>query len=336
MSMSTQEANDYLSKLTGKSEAETPSVTAKEPEEATPPKSDDAKPEQETKGVPDPEKKDDSSKGSDEPKSEKEPEAKEPEKKAEEKQEAKNDDSDKEDKHKSQRDYAFIREKNKRKEQKAKYEAQIKELNEQLEKYKNLKLADFKDKDGKEDTESYVNWKLKEREMQDEIKNLQTRDLEEQRQYDLEEDRRRVNACFEGKDLEEYDKLISEKGSQFYEAVTKADPNGVFFNYLNSIEEYPIVLRELMTDLKLLSKVFRSKDPDILKYNTARIADEILERHHKPKEAKPSQDPAPEKTAQNAPKVPVIGKQVSAGAASQPKQTGTAAWNEYLRKHPRG
>lgn len=339
MSMSTEEVEQYLSKKKGSVEVEEPSTETKTPAEVTPaPAAEEPAPEENKDGVPAPEKKDESDKGSDEPKKDEEPEKKEPEDKASE---------DKKDtfdpvKELGKRDYAFIREKNKRKEQKAKYEAKIKELEDELSKYKDLKPEHFKNNDGTQDTQAYVDWRLKQRDMENKIQDLRDRDAQEQQQYDLEEDRRRVNNCFpDDKEREEYNALIAKNGNAFYQAVSEVDRENVVFNYLSSLPEYPVVLRELMTDSRLLGRVFRSTDPQVLKQNIMAESDRILDKRHEPKA--PAEQPSivqtqtTTATPKEEKKIPIIGKQITNSSAPTPGEElhGRASWNSWLLKHPR-
>jgi len=235
----------------------------------------------------------------------------------------------------SKRDYAFIREKQKRKDMKAKYEARIKELEDELNKKNGLEPEHFKNQDGTLDAKSYMNWKFKERDMQDEIQRIRKQNDDEQYNYDLERDRYITEHCFtDPQELQEYNKLISDKGKAFAEAVRERDPNGVVFGYLETLNEYPIVLKELMDLNKnptLLQRVFRSSDPDSLKYNISRVADEILENYHSPRQVQPPVQP------ETKPAIPVIGKQITNQTTSvEPIVKDRNYWNNYLRNHPRG
>ncbi len=234
----------------------------------------------------------------------------------------------------SKRDYAFIREKQKRKEQKQKYEARIKELEEELERKKGLDYEHFTNQDGTPDPRAYVNWKFKERDMQDEIQRIRQMNDQEQYNYELERDKIITERCFPNpQDLQDYNQMIASKGKAFAEAVREKDPNGVVFKYLESLNDYPIVIKELM-DLeknpRLLSRVFRSTDPDSLKRNIATVADEILENHYRPQvqtQVQPESKPA----------IPVIGKQITNNTTTvEPKVKDRNWWNNYLKDHPRG
>lgn len=231
----------------------------------------------------------------------------------------------------SQRDYAFIREKDKRKKQKEKYEARIKELEEELKKKNGLEYEHFKNQDGTPDPKSYVNWKFKERDMQDEIQNIRKMNDEEQRQYDLERDRFLTERCFKDPtELESYNKLIQEKGMAFRDAVNEKDPNGVVFSYLETLDDYPIVLKELM-DLdknpNLLRRVFWSTDPDTLKQNIKDVSREILENRYS--SVQPQVQPEIKQPA-----LPVIGKQITNNTTSvTPTVKDRNYWNRWLTEH---
>ena len=243
-----------------------------------------------------------------------------------------------EDDKRSQRDYAFIREKNKRKQQKAKYEARIKELEEELKKRDGLEAKHFQKADGSADPEAYIRNEFSKRDMQDELKRIREQDQYEQQQMDIEQDRIITEHCFEGKDLEDYRNLIQSKGPAFAEALQENDPNSVVLSYLDTLQEYPIVLRELMTNMDTLRRLFRSKDPDALKYNVRVIADEILEKHHAPKVETPKvETPAVETPAPAAkPTIPVIGKQISSQGNSSSSGSllkDYSSINHYLATH---
>lgn len=306
---------------------------AREAESAQP-----AETKQETVNADTPESKEETPK--DEPKEPvQEAEEPKPEKKEESKAEETKDkpDENKDDKRPPKQKYSheervahqFAKEKQKRKEQREKYQARIKELESELEKYKGLKLEDF----GENGTGDYLDYKLKERDMQNEVKNTKERiEREEQEEMQREIDRR-VNLSFPtAEERDEYNDLINENGQKFFEALQQADPNGVVLNYLNSVEKYPVVLKKLMTDMDALGYVFRDKDPYELRHNLHQFTKELLEGKAKPKE-----EPVVEKQPEPAkPAIPVIGKQVTAqGSPSEPVHD-RAYWNEYLRKHPMG
>jgi hypothetical protein len=338
--MNTEEVNDYLKKLKD-------NAATKEP---ITPTETDSKPETPSEIV---ESVDDNNKGVEQKPVEETPDDKGEEPKAEVNKDETNSDPKPEDEVKpvetetkeqpkkvSQRDYAFERLKRKSREQHEKDLARIKELEEELAKGKGLKAEHFIDKDGKPDPNSYVDWKFKERSMQDEIKQIQQADFERQRQEDIEEDRRRVENCYQDeKERKEYEELIQRNGKAFYDAVSEVDPNGVVFKYLSTMPEYPIVLKELMTDNKLLGYTFRSTDPDALKHNIIMVADQILDRHHNqistPKAVKPEVVAQKQETTKK--ELPVMGKQINSSPGSTVNVVKDRNyWNNYLKEHPRG
>lgn len=330
--MTTEEVNSYLANKKGQSEEvkepitpETEETAAEAPAETV----EDKAPEEAAKGVEQTQVEDKPDDKGEEPKAE----VKTEEPKVEEtpKEEPK-----KEEKKQTPRDYAFERLKRKSKEEKRQLEARIKELEEELNKGKGLKAEHFVDKEGKPDPTSYVDWKLKERDMQDEIRELQRYNEERQIREDIEEDKRRVESCFQDeKEREEYNSLIERNGKAFYDAVSEVDPNGVVFGYLSTMPEYPVVLRELMTDNKLLGYAFRSTDPDALKRNIAVIADQILDKRHNPIST-PKEEPKVEVKVEPKKELPVIGKQINSTPGNVSEVHDRNYWNRYLREHPRG
>lgn len=320
MSMSTEQALAYLN--------ESKNDTASEPEvtETTPsvePEKEDSK--SEVKDVASPE--DTADKTNDgEPKSEVDTKADNP-------GTAKDDKVEKKDERQAQRDYAFIREKNKRKQQKERYEARIKELEAELKKRDNLEAKHFQKEDGTPDPEAYVHNEFAKRDMKDELNRIRQQDMYEQQQLEIEQDRIITERCFEGKDLDDYRSLISTKGPAFAAALKENDPNNVVLSYLDTLQEYPVVVRELMTNLGTLRRLFRSRDPEALKYNVRVIADEILEKHH----AAPSQNAVPQTDVVEKKSIPVIGKQISSQSNTNSANASLVKdWNSinaYLAKH---
>lgn len=235
--------------------------------------------------------------------------------------------------HKDKRDYAFIRTSQQLKDAKK----QIKELTAALEKYKGLESKDFKDKDGNTNYDAYTNWKLQERDMQNEVQRLQR----EQLNAELEQDRIITERCFQGQELEDYNNLIQNKGKVFADVVHNYDENNVIFKYLDTVDEYPIVLKELMTNHdKWLPQIFRPnkyshsviKNPNILERNTAKVVEQILDEYYASKnnESK-SKTVNSIKTA-----IPVIGKQITNNNVSESSVHDRNYWNNHLREHPKG
>lgn len=227
--------------------------------------------------------------------------------------------SKKERTHKEERDYAFIREKNKRKAQRERYEAEIKSLKEELEKYKGLKLEDFKG-----NQQEYIDYRIDQQKQEQKLADQQSR-LDELNAADMEaENDRRVNLSFaDERERQEYVNLLEKNGREFLSALKQFDPENVVMTYLNDLEQYPRVLKVLMTDKEALRSVFAKRDPTFRKLALDHLATKIL--------APKAQVAKPEKK-----KLPVIGRQTSSSPVAENKVHDTAYWNEYLRNHPRG
>jgi hypothetical protein len=234
--------------------------------------------------------------------------------------------------HKDKRDYAFIRTSQQLKE----YKKQVKELTEALEKYKGLESKDFKDKDGNTNYDAYTNWKLQERDMQNEVQRLQ----QEQLNVELEQDRIATERCFQGQELEDYNRLIQNNGKVFADVIHSYDKNNAIFKYLDTVDDYPIVMRELMTNHnKWLPQIFRPNkyshavitNPNILERNTAKVVEEILDEYYASKNNQSKSVGPKSKTA-----IPVIGKQITNNNVSESSVHDRNYWNNHLREHPKG
>lgn len=234
--------------------------------------------------------------------------------------------------HKDKRDYAFIRTSQQLKE----YKKQVKELTEALEKYKGLESKDFKDKDGNTNYDAYTNWKLQERDMVNEVQRLQ----QEQLNVELEQDRITTERCFQGQELEDYNRLIQNNGRVFADVIHSYDKNNAIFKYLDTVDDYPIVMRELMTNHnKWLPQIFRPNkyshavvtNPNILERNTAKVVEQILDEYYASKNNQSKSVEPKSKTA-----IPVIGKQITNNNVSESSVHDSNYWNNHLREHPKG
>lgn len=243
--------------------------------------------------------------------------------------------------HKAQRDYAFIKQKNKLKALQERYDRdtsakdkRIKELEEELSKRKLLTSDNFTKADGSKDIDAYWNWKSDELKLINEANSLKTELNRDQRDYEIELDRINTERCFQGKELEDYNNLIMSKGQGFAEAIHEKDKNNVVFSYLDTVQDYPIVIKELMTNpTKWLPTIFRSTDEYSLKRNTAKVTDMILDDYYS------SKDKYVDKS-KVAPAIPVIGKQISSAGATTSDNDGSllgsiSSINNYLRKNKR-
>lgn len=222
--------------------------------------------------------------------------------------------------------HSFAIEKRKRQEAQAK----VKELEAELAKVKGLKPEDFNN-----DVEAYTSFRLDEQHKKDEIERQKRFIEQSEAEENAKETERKVSLCFpDENDRAEYEELISTRGREFYEALKEHDPYGVVLDYLNGVEKYPIVLRELMTNTKSLAHVFRDKDPYELRHNLHVFTKELLSG--KTEEKKEDVKQPEQEQPQPKPAIPVIGKQVTAQAKPTEPVHDRAYWNDYLLKHKHG
>lgn len=309
MNMSTDEALKYISEHRNESSNDEVKKTV-EVESKESQTSDQPSDETETFPEPTSDTVDDKDKKEDRPTIETEEGSDEPSEVKDEKA----DKSKKENKRKDKRDYAFIREKNKRKAQRERYEAEIKSLKDELEKYKGLRLEDFKG-----DQQQYIDYRIDQQNQERKIAD-QMRQLDDLNRADMEaENERRVKLSFaDEKERQEYVNLLERNGREFLDALQQFDQENVVMSYLNDLEQYPKVLKVLMTDKEALKSVFAKRDPTFRKLALDRLANRVL-------------TPKKEKK-----KLPIIGRQTSSTPVAESKIHDTAYWNEYLRNHPRG
>lgn len=254
--------------------------------------------------------------------------------------------------HKAQRDYAFIKQKKKLKDLQERYDRdtsekdkRIKELEEELNKRKLLTSENFTKADGSKDIDAFVNWKAQEQNLKQEADRLKSELTNDQRAYQLEMDRINTERCFQGKELEDYNNLIIRNGAGFADAIHEKDRTNVVFKYLDTVQDYPIVLRELMTNHnKWLPMIFRSTDPESLRRNTAKVTDLILDEYYdslkKPVQNEVNTQPAAvTQPPKAAPAIPVIGKQISNAGATTSNEgsllSSINSINAYLKKNKR-
>lgn len=205
--------------------------------------------------------------------------------------------------------YAFAREKSKRKEMKKHYEQTIADLKKQLKERLEAKPAET-------DVSALVDYKLESERLKDSISNAENNmrslyvdDVQE------ENDRRIANAWSNEADRADYRNLIEQNGRMFLDALKKYDPDNVVLEYLDGQQDYPILLKELMTNVESLKSVFTHRD------TMGRLmALDVLNR----------------KLHSTKPQIAKIGRLVRNGAnASNTARKDNAYWNNWLKNHPR-
>ena len=204
--------------------------------------------------------------------------------------------------------YAFAREKSKRKELKKHYEQQIADLKKQL----NDRLSA---KPATEDVSELVDYKLESARLKDSISSMENymRNLDvDDIQY--ENERRIANAWTNEADRAQYRNLLESNGRMFLDALNKYDPDNVVLEYLDGQQDYPILLKELMTNADSLKSVFIHND------TMGRLmALDVLNR--KLHSVKPS--------------IAKIGRLVRNSANVTSTKKDNNYWNNWLKNHPR-
>jgi hypothetical protein len=206
--------------------------------------------------------------------------------------------------------YAFAREKSKRKELKKHYEQQIADLKKQL----NERLAA---KPGNDDVSALVDYKMESARLKDTIENVESnmRELDAD-DVRMENDRRIANAWSSEADREQYRTLLESNGKMFLEALNKYDPDNVVLDYLDGQQDYPLLLKELMTNVESLKSVFSHKDT----MGRLMALDSLNRKLHSTK-----------------PTIAKIGRLVrnSETVSNTTTKKNNEYWNNWLKNHPR-
>ena len=206
--------------------------------------------------------------------------------------------------------YAFAREKSKRKELKKHYEQQIADLKKQL----NERLAA---KPGNDDVSALVDYKMESARLKDTIENVESnmRDLYAD-DVRMENDRRIANAWSSEADREQYRTLLESNGKMFLEALNKYDPDNVVLDYLDGQQDYPLLLKELMTNVESLKSVFSHRDT----MGRLMALDSLNRKLHSTK-----------------PTIAKIGRLVrnSETVSNTTTKKNNEYWNNWLKNHPR-
>ena len=206
--------------------------------------------------------------------------------------------------------YAFAREKSKRKELKKHYELQIADLKKQL----TERLAA---KPGTDDVSALVDYKLESARLKDSIETVESnmRDLYAD-DVQMENDRRIANAWSSEADREQYRTLLESNGKMFLEALNKYDPDNVVLDYLDGQQDYPLLLKELMTNVGSLKSVFSHRDT----MGRLMALDSLNRKLHSTK-----------------PTIAKIGRLVrnSETGSNTTTKKNNEYWNNWLKNHPR-
>ena len=198
-------------------------------------------------------------------------------------------------------DYAFQKKQAKIK----RLEQRNRELEEEIKKYKGLKLEDFKG-----NTQDYldyaVDYKDKQRELarnQEEIKSEQIAEYDEL-------NNKRIAECFpDEKEQKIFRAIIQQNGPAFLQKLDTYDPEGAVLSYLDDCDISPLVTRILISSPEYLNEVLSKRSP-YGKYNAMdKLAQRVqYARDEMKKRAEAAANTIPPETeVKPKPSIPVVG-----------------------------
>lgn len=243
--------------------------------------------------------------------------------------ESKENNNNKKPSHEEQEKYAFTKLKNKEKQKREKliadYESRIKNLNEELSKFKGLQKDNFNNDD---DYMNYlVDQKMKEKEssrLQIEKANIEAEQFEEINQQ-------RIAACFpDEKDRESYNKLIATSAPQFVELLEKTDPDNAILSYLDDSDIAPLLIRVMMTKPEYRNEILSKKNP----YSKVLALDNLAKQLSYAKSIidKKRNSSNSNKIETTKKPLPVVGKVAKSESSNQIDKNDPNYWNNMLRE----
>lgn len=223
--------------------------------------------------------------------------------------------------------YAFAKLKNKEKQKReklaAEYEAKIKNLTDELEKFKGLHKEDFKNDE--EYIEHLVNRRLKEQEA-NQLK-MATANLEAEAFDEI--NTQRINNCFPNEeDRVTYNKLVETSGAKFVELLSSVDPENAVLSYLDDSDISPLLIRVLMTKSDLRNEVLSKKSP----YGKTLALDNLAKRLSYAKSIVDKKRNSKEEKPINNNKMPVVGKVAKTESPAAIDKNDPNYWNLKLKE----
>lgn len=232
---------------------------------------------------------------------------------------------------------SFRKEKEKRKRLQANYENQIKALQKELAEAKKKIGSEGFDRNSDEGIQAIVDQKSAERE----LSRLEEQQAELQMAEDLEENERRISTCFPDEaDQRIYRQLVENGGRKFADTLAKYDEDNVILSGLDDCDISPIVIRVLMTKPQFLNEILskctrhaREVAFDSL-VNRLKVADKIIRERRANKENGNTEKGEKVKTGLQTLKA--TGKQAKTSSAKDTEIVKDANyWNKYLEEHSR-
>lgn len=195
-------------------------------------------------------------------------------------------------------DYAFQKKKAKIKQ----LEQRNKELEEEIKKYKNLTLEDFKG-----NHQDYLDYKVDMLDKQREVKDIQEQIKTSQAEEFDETNRKKILNCFPDENAQsKYSELIANKGSELVKQLDEFDTEGAVLGYLDDSEISPLLITLMISEPSYLNNVLSKKSP----YGKYREMEKLEERVLAAREQLNKQNSVPantEKVEEHKPAIPVIG-----------------------------
>lgn len=199
-------------------------------------------------------------------------------------------------------DYAFQKKQAKIK----KLEQRNRELEEEIKKYKGLKLEDFKG-----NTQDYLDYAVDFKDKQRELnRNQEEIQAEQNAQYD-EVNAKRIAECFpDENEQKKFHAIISQNGPALLKKLDAEDPDGAILSYLDDSDISPILTRILIAEPSYLDSVLMKRSP----YGKYMAMDELAKRvMYAKNEMAKRNSIVPEKTEDtkpvehSKPAIPVVG-----------------------------
>lgn len=217
-------------------------------------------------------------------------------------------------------DYAFQKKKAKIKQ----LEQRNKELEEEIKKYKNLTLEDFKG-----NHQDYLDYKVDYNTKQQEY----NRNKEEANRFKNEEAERinneRIARCFPDPDEQSrYSQIIQSEGSKLVAKLDEEDPEQAVLGYLDDSEISPILVRLLIAEPSYLNEIL-SKRSAMGKYRAMEKLEDRV-RWAQEKMSQPKEETQVVKEEEKKPAIPVIGSVTKSESTKDSKPVFDA--NAELRR----
>lgn len=232
---------------------------------------------------------------------------------------------------------SFRKEKEKRKRLQTNYENQIKSLQKEIADLKAKQNSEGFDGKSDEGIQTLIDRKSAERE----LSRLEEQQAEMQMAEDLEENERRISACFpDEKDRQIYLQLVKNSGRDFADKLARYDEDNVILSGLDDCDISPIVVRVLMTRPDFLNEILskrtrhgKEKAFDSL-VNRLRFADKLIREKRATKQN--GSQPKAERESGGLQNLKATGKQAKTSSGSDSVVTKDANyWNRYLEEHSR-